>query len=34
MRNIDLPVTIDFIAVSSYGDATKTAACPPAQGRP
>jgi hypoxanthine phosphoribosyltransferase len=24
MRNIDLPVTIDFIAVSSYGDATKT----------
>lgn len=24
MRTIDLPVTIDFIAVSSYGDATRT----------
>jgi hypoxanthine phosphoribosyltransferase len=24
IRHIDLPVTLDFIAVSSYGDATKT----------
>jgi hypoxanthine phosphoribosyltransferase len=24
MQNIDLPITVDFIAVSSYGDATKT----------
>jgi len=24
MHHIDLPVTVDFIAVSSYGDATKT----------
>ncbi len=24
MRHIDLPVTLDFIAVSSYGDATRT----------
>jgi hypoxanthine phosphoribosyltransferase len=24
MRHIDLPMTVDFIAVSSYGDATKT----------
>ncbi len=24
MRNIDLPISVDFIAVSSYGNATKT----------